>query len=205
MSTRDLVLSHMQLRAESVNEEERSVEAVLTTEQPVEVFDWSTGRIVDEVLVSGRGRFPKQTPLLENHSRFSLDDVVGSTRGFEQNNGEWLGRLFFAEGDERADRAWNKVRQGHLTDVSIGYRVREFKSVPPGKSAKIGEREYTAGNKELRVATSWEVKEVSLVPIGADDMAKIRAEAFGTPNKETKNEPTTTGLLAKTWAAQRRN
>jgi len=90
-----------------------------------------------------------------------------------------VGRLFFAAGDEDADRAWNLMAGGHLTDVSIGYLVLAYTDIAPGQKAKIDGREFVAGDLRKRVVTQWKLREVSLVPIGADELAKVREAAHG--------------------------
>lgn len=174
--TRDLTTRALQLRAATVKQEERSVEAILSTEMQVEVYDWRRGEVVDEVLLVSGAQLPAQMPLLANHSRYSLDDVLGSIRGIKPDSGQIVGRLHFAA-DEMAERAWQKVRAGHITDVSVGYRVTEATEIAPGQMAVVAGQSYTAGKRTLRVATKWQPKEVSLVPIGADQAAKIREDS----------------------------
>lgn len=173
-SRREAILT---LRAATIDEKTRSVEAVLATETPARVFDWDTLRVVEEVLVSDGAVLPDQVPLLENHQRYSLDNVLGSVRGMKRAPGEIMGRLVLAEGDTRADSAWLKIRQGHLTDVSVGYNVLESVQIKANSKAVVNGREWTAGPQGLRVTTKWQLKEASLVPIGADVEAKIRADA----------------------------
>jgi phage major head subunit gpT-like protein len=78
--------------------------------------------------------------------------------------------------------------------MSVGYRVLESTWVPDGERAVIQGREYTG---PVKVATRWELKEVSLTPIGADSLAKVRAEyqqhhqlraAQAEPDKPTPTE-----------------
>ncbi len=76
------------------------------------------------------------------------------------------------EGREAA----TKVVEGHVTDVSVGYEVKESYWVPDGERQIINGKEYTG---PLKVSTRWEVRELSLVPIGADDLAKVRSMAAG--------------------------
>jgi len=176
----DMLTRDMQVRAATVNEESRSVEAVLSTESRVEVYDWRRGEIIEEVLVADAADAPRQLPLLNTHSRYSIDDVLGSVKSIRVEDVDGtraiVGRLEFAQDDQDADRAWNKVRQGHLTDVSVGYRVVEATEVEPGNTASVGGREYKAGKTRLRIATAWRLREVSVVPIGADQAAKTRLE-----------------------------
>jgi len=176
----DLETRTLSVRASTANEEDRSVEAVLSTDSAVEVYDWRSGDTIDEVLLSDAVELPEQLPLLAAHSRWSLDDVLGSVRSLttEESDGHYaiVGRLFFTSGDPDADRAWAKVSQGHLTDVSVGYRVQKSTEIEKGQSAVVGGREFTAANRRLRVVTEWVLREASLVPIGADRKAKTRAD-----------------------------
>lgn len=174
---RDMTLSEIHLRVDSLDVDARSVEAVVATDRPVEVFDLRRFERIDEILrADGLAATPDKVPLLNNHFRHDLADVLGSVREFRRLGGQWRARLFFAEGDEAADMAWNKVRQGHLDAVSVGYRVLESVEIPPGERHAVDGKTYRADERTLRVVTKWEVKEVSLVPIGADDKAKIRSQ-----------------------------
>ncbi|UCG33292.1 MAG: hypothetical protein JSU68_01425 [Phycisphaerales bacterium] len=182
----DLTARTLTVRAESINEEARSVEAVLATEAPTTVYDFRSWRLIDEVLRVEGAQLPAQVVMLESHMRYGLDTVLGSVRGMKKESGEVVGRLFFAEGDEAAERAWQKVKQGHLTDVSVGYRAIEYTDIKPNTSAVVNGKRYTAGERTLRITTKWRIREGSLVPIGADEGAKIREEHCGTQHRETK-------------------
>lgn len=163
-----------------LDEQNRTVPATISTEQPVTVYDPINSRAIDEVLVARGGKFPSQLPLLDDHSRAGSQAVLGSARGIRLVDGKWKATLHFAQGaGTRADEVWQLVRQGHLTDVSIGYRYdrnpssRAFIDIPPGKSQLIDGQTYTAGVRTLRVVLDWMGREVSTTPIGADDQAKI--------------------------------
>jgi hypothetical protein len=56
----DIVTRAFQVRAESVNAEERSVEAVIASEAPVMVWDWRSGDVIDEVLLMSGAAVPPQ-------------------------------------------------------------------------------------------------------------------------------------------------
>ena len=176
MQRRSIVCRTMQVRADSVNEEDRSVEAVFATEQAVSVFDMREWRPIHEVLRMDGAIVPQRVPMLNNHYRFSLDDVYGSARDAKVMGDRLVGRLYFASGDEDVERAWNKVKQGHLVDVSVGYRIDQSTTIPSGQTMTVGGRQYKAEDKPLRVVTKWEMREVSLVPVGADSAAKIRSD-----------------------------
>jgi hypothetical protein len=186
----DLMTRAFCVRAATVNEDERSVDAVISSEMPVEVYDWRRGETIDEILLGDGAVVPGQMPMLANHSRWSLDDVLGSIRNMRLDAGSIVGRLYFAAGDDTATKAWNKVRGGHITDVSVGYTVNTAVEIAPGQSATVRGRSFTAQKRTLRIATSWTPKEGSLVPIGADQAAKIR-EAHRTTffRKESVMDP----------------
>lgn len=187
---RDIIDRLVNIRAATIDEATRSVEVTIATENPVTVFDWERG-IIDEVLMADGGQYPMngQMPLLANHMRYSLDDVLGAVREFRRDGANWVGRAYFASGDEEADKAWNKVKQRVLTDVSVGYRSTEYVDIPAGQTATVAGRSFTASNQRaLRITTRYEPKELSLVPIGADRAAKVRTIA-GDPGKEPPMDP----------------
>ena len=177
MQQRDLTVRTLTLRADSINEAERSFEAVVATETPAQVFDMRSFEVIDEILVAEGGQFPERTPLLPNHRRFDVLDVIGSARQFRRDGTRWLGRGFVAEPFDNADEVnviWKRVKDGHIRAVSIGYQVLEFVDIPARQSEVIRGRKYDAGDRTLRVTTKWQVHELSLTPIGADSEALIR-------------------------------
>lgn len=185
---RDITTRSIQVRAATIDEQQRTVEAVVSTESPVEVYDWRSGNVIDEILLGSGAAIPDQMPLLANHSRWSLDDMLGSIRNLRLENGSIIGRLHFAS-DEDSERAWQKVRGGHITDVSVGYRVNASIEIQPGQTTNVNGMTYTAGKRTLRVATQWTPKEGSLVPIGADQAAKIREHSDLSTRKEHDMDP----------------
>ena len=197
--TVDLTERTLTLRADTINEETRSVEAVLATERITTVFDWQRLEMIDESLRMSGAHFANQVVLLETHSRYSLETVLGSVRELRVEGDKLIGRLVFAEGDARSDAAWLKVRQGHITDVSIGYRVDRggFRDVLPGQTITIDGKDIKAGARRLRITTSWTVREGSLVPIGADENAKLRQAEGGIPPKGDDHDDTTNASVSR--------
>lgn len=188
---RDMISRTVSVRAETIDVEERSVEAVLASENMATVFDWYRYELIDEILVVRGATLPRQVPMLESHARWGLDSVLGSVRNLRVEGEQIVCRLVFAEGDEAAEKAWNKVRQGHITDVSVGYRVEKdgYVDIPPGETRTVNGKAYTAGARTLRISTRWAVREGSLVAIGADEAAKIREDA-GLDARRTGKETT---------------
>ena len=158
------------LRASTVNEDSRSVEVVLATEAPVLEFDFEQMRAVPHVLLMSGLDMPsnRQVPLLESHQRFSTESQLGSIRDLQVAEGELVGRAFFSK---VAEDEWTKVREGHITDVSIGYRALEIARIRDGVTERINGEEYTG---PVNVITKSRVFEGSAVPVGADELAKMR-------------------------------
>jgi hypothetical protein len=175
---RDITSRAYQVRVETVNEKERSVDAVIATENPVRVFDWNLWEPVEEILLMSGCRIPadKQVPMLDTHNRFSVEKQLGSTRNLRIEGGELVGTNSFSSSKE-AEHAWTLTREKHLRDNSIGYRVINSVIIPAGEKAEVAGKMYQASaTMALRVTTEWEVKENSICVIGADFAAKNRSE-----------------------------
>jgi len=178
----------------TVDEKSRSIEAVIATESPVRVMDFSSYELVDEVLLmSGLIAIPEQIPLLDSHDRGSVAKQLGSTRDIRVEGDELRARNYFAA-DQGALDAFGKVRDGHITDNSVGYSVQGYEMLRPGETRSIGGRAFTAGEeRSLKVVTKWAVLENSITPIGADPRAKTRAQPMSSRNVDELIFTTMTG------------
>lgn len=166
----------------SIRESDRSFGCVASTETPARMIDWETYSYIDEILVARGGSIPgDHVPLLRNHQRWDpADDVYGSAREWKlEDDAQWACRCFMSEPSDPQDpvnRAWTRVKGGHLRGVSIGYSVVAYTDIPAGEKKKVGDRYFTAGpQRRLRVSTEWVVYELSLTPIGADKKALVRS------------------------------
>lgn len=117
-------------------------------------------------------RINNGAPLLNSHgtnwSGPVLEDVIGVVEKAQlDDGGPMTGTVRFAkaEDDEDADRAFRKVQDGIIRNVSIGYRIYRLEKIEKGE-----------GSIPVFRATDWEPYEASLVPMGADDGAKVRGE-----------------------------
>jgi len=172
------------------DENELSIESIVATELPVLVFDWLKWQPVREILLMKGAKIPasKQIIALNNHSRFSLSDVIGSTRNIELEKGVKLskdytgdilvGKLFLDSGEEKIIRL---VKEKHLTDTSIGYRTYDNKTlrIMPGESGAAGGRTFKndfGDEYELVIRTEWDLFENSLTPVGADKLTKLKSQ-----------------------------
>lgn len=170
---------------------EQPYPVIITTDQPAIVVDWQRFEVVREVLLMSGMKMPptKQVPLLDTHSRFSTSDVKGSVRNIKSNNADAYGDVYFWT---KAVDEWSKVDEGHLTDVSAGYRTSKENTIElrKGEEKEIGGKVFRNDFNDglpFLIRTDWMIKEVSLVPIGADDAAKFRSELQ--PIVEPKPEP----------------
>lgn len=183
----------LRVTPDTYNSDESSVEAVIATELEAEVWDWARFDIIREVLRMDGMMLPdgrSQVPLLDTHSRYSVKDQLGSVKGFRDDTVESyaakLARFHFDSTDE-SQKAATKVREGHVTDNSVGYEVMQSTWVQPKTKTTINGRVYEGGERGLRVTTAWKLKEVSLCPIGADELAMIRSEAQGPAASEMQS------------------
>ena len=188
---RDLTTRSLQLRSSTVDREARTVEAVIATERPTQAMDLSRWEVIDEILLMRGVQLPasKQIVLLDSHAHSlrdgTVEEVRGSIRSIRVKGDRLIGVVHFAD-DEASERAWRKVEQGHLTDISTGNKELKTTVVPARTSSRVSGKTYTAGDKPLYIRTKWEPREGSLVAIGADPTAKIREEQSG-PLPQNKN------------------
>ena len=174
----------------TLDEATRSVEVIASTEAPAMVMDWERWEVVREVLLMSGCRIPPsgRVPLLDTHSRDSVSRVLGSFRsphvGASEHGPSLIGRTHYSTVKE-ADDAYTKVKEGHVTDVSIGYEVHAHIWLKEGESTVVEGKTYIG---PLRIGTDWALAELSLCPIGADPNAKFRNQQPPAPaaghNKE---------------------
>lgn len=151
---------------DTIDDEQRTVELVWTTgsrvrrgffDQYDEELEVSEGAIRWDRLRSGAA------PLLSNHDQWSLDDQIGVVEDAWIDGGKGMARVRFANVPSTQE-VWDKVRQGVIRNVSVGYLVHKYEqdegTTPP-----------------LRTATDWEPMEISLVTVPADAAAHVRGEA----------------------------
>lgn len=187
----DTTRADLAMRADTLNTDKRSIVARISTETPAQVMDWNTWRIIDEVLL-GRGcQAPDKVPFLDAHQRSTSMSVIGSAREITPSDKGVDATIYFMKGDANVDPIWARVEQGHLDSVSVGYRALDYVDIPAGGSQEVNGKTYKANaDCPLRITKKWALKEVSAVPIGADEFAKMRSEAnLNTPRQTRKESP----------------
>ncbi len=155
----------------TLNAEKRTVEVLWTTGEKGLRYDWDVGRYYEELEVTENAmrldRMRNGAPLLDCHNGWSNRAVIGVVESIRIENGQGFATVRFAEGDETADAIWNKVQQGILRSVSVGYRVHKYERI----AADINSEDKTPTYR----AIDWEPTEISFVPIGFDSAAQVRA------------------------------
>lgn len=174
--------------ARSYNQKTRSASATIATEQPVRVYDFMSGTgYIDEVLIMSGAALPdsNQIPLLDTHNQSSVRAVLGSCRNLRIEGDKLAADVFFADTNS-GKMLENQVRDGHLTDLSIGAAILEYENIPAGESMNLNGRNFDG---PLRIITKWQPLEASACAIGADNQSTFRSK--GNKNMETENTTTT--------------
>lgn len=179
MATRKLTrdVGPLTLRAEvvagSINVEARTVVLTWTTgarvlrgyfEQFWEELSMEPKHVRMKRLKSGA------SPLLNAHSSYSTDDVIGVVESAELEAKRGSATVRFAK-DPISDGIFQKVVDRILKNVSVGYRVHKMEKVEDGE-----------GKIPVYRAVDWEPYEISIVPIGADPGAVVRASDISVTN-----------------------
>lgn len=158
----------------SYDQEKKTVRIVLASETPSMVFDWERWDFVEEILLMDGMELPEgrtQVPLLDAHNRWEISAILGSITGFATVADRKEAVLTLASTEE-AQTADTLIREGHLTDISAGYKPLESIYVPKGEKAIVNGRTF---NGPVKVTKRWQLKEGSLVPIGADVASVVRS------------------------------
>lgn len=174
MCSRETVI----FREENEIDFEKGINTVATTEAPAMVIDWNRWEIVREILPMKYVVLPKEdyAPLLDSHSRSSIDKVKGSTSEWKADGEELMCKSFISEAEPSIRQ---KIKEKSIRNVSIGYETYKEFTVEIPKNAKVNIDGVDYENKfedeaPLLVRTKWKVKELSLVPLGADEAAQLR-------------------------------
>lgn len=176
------------LKPRTVDAEARSIEAVIATEEPAEVWDYERWEPVDEILLMKGARLGKvrkgKLPLIDAHQRDTTRRVLGSVVDLHVEGTELVGSEVYSAVSEPE---FVKATEGHLDQRSVGYRIFAATYIKPGESATVEGRPFTARHgRGLSVVTDWLPLECSIVAIGADPASGTRADTSATPPPNAK-------------------
>lgn len=167
--TRDFI-RQLGFRAASLDREKRTVDVVIASETPVPLWGKWT-----EVLRMDGAQYGAQHPLLDSHDRGSIKSIVGRLSNFRAEGSELVATMSFSEANkEIADLALALIAEGNLTDASVGYRILEEVPVDSETPVMVNGKPYVG---RTYVITKWQVKEGSLVAVGADTASKLRSDS----------------------------
>jgi len=189
--------AQMRFQPSTLRESDYSVEFVLATESPAEVWSWDDWEVIREVLVASGVEVPDsgQIPLQDSHNRSTIINNLGAVREIRVEkqgaDDQVIGRLFFDAGDDLGLKAFNKIKNGFLDSGSVGYEVVE--------KQRIKENEFYDHNGKrldgpLQLTHRWRLKEFSIVAIGADHKAKVRNEVNPSPIQADNQEKEATNM-----------
>lgn len=170
-----MIMRMVSVRAETANEETKSVQVVVASENPVERFDDERGEVYREILsmdgIEFRGA-SKQLPIVDSHNRSTVRNVLGSVRNIRIEGSQLIGDAMFAR-DSDSQEAFQKLLDGHLTDFSITATPRNTQAVRRGETAMFRNAEVTG---PAVIVTHWTPTDASLVAAGADETSTVRSE-----------------------------
>ena len=159
----------------TVDRAARTVEVVWSTGARARNFVPPLGPIIEELdmrpeavrmdaLRSGRA------PVLDTHRRAGTRDVLGRVIAARLEAGRGYATLQFSGADD-VEPVWQRVADGTLQSVSVGYRVHRYEPRPDA-----------ATGQTIHRAVDWEPYEISIVPVPVDAAAVVRGEGDqGTP------------------------
>lgn len=162
-------------RPTTVNMEERSVEAIVSTGA-----DAVRPGYIERLDLSGADLSRLVgAPVLDGHRSGSTRDQLGVIEAAEMRPGGLWVRMRFRSNDA-ARSVLADIEDGTLRGLSIGYTVAEWQDKRDGKN-------------RVRTATKWTPLEVSVVPVPADAGAHFRTGETRMENDEqTVERPETT-------------
>ncbi|MCF6232087.1 MAG: Mu-like prophage major head subunit gpT family protein [Rhodobacteraceae bacterium] len=144
----------------SYDPETRTLEAVIATTTPVirrdargpfnEVLDPATLTITDSV------------PVLDSHRTQSVRDLLGKVESIRVEGDQVIAKLRITDAAD-ADPIAQRIADGSLTGVSIGYKVSAW-------------TETVVNGHRQKSPTAWQVTEVTLTTNPADPGARIRSQ-----------------------------
>jgi hypothetical protein len=164
------IVAHRALTAPAtVDRTARSVEVVWSTGARARNFVPSLGLITEELEMSPNAvRMDAlrsgNAPVLNTHRSLDARDVLGRVTAARLERGRGYATLQFSAAAD-VEPVWQRITDGTLRAVSIGYRVHRYEQHP---DAATGET--------IHRAVDWEPFEISIVPIAVDRNAAIRAQ-----------------------------
>lgn len=156
----------LQISAERVDAETRTMEMSFSSEEPVDRY-WGTEILVHDKNSAKLDRLNSHGPMLFNHN---IDDVVGVVeKASIGSDRRGYATVRFAK-SARGEEVFGLVQDGILANVSVAYRINIVEENPK--------------TNEMRV-TDWEPLEISIVTVPADNTVGI-GRSYADEEKEVQ-------------------
>lgn len=140
-------------------EQRRLSFVMISKDNDTERFDWDKGKYIERLDING-ARFDALNTLFTDHEP-SVDNAIAKIENIRMENDELVCDCIFGS-DDRSQSIYKKYESGILSDVSIGYIIKE-------------QKESKENGKRVVLVTDFEIFELSAVWRGADSGAKKRA------------------------------
>jgi HK97 family phage prohead protease len=169
----------------SLDEKTRSVNAIISTGQPVarfyglEVLEISQGSVDTSRVLSG------QCPVLDSHQSNSIQHAIGRVTETWIKNGALWATLAF-NSTPQGDLALGMVRRNEIGGCSIGYRVTEWEVRDADGDVIDQDLSYSNAASFTYIAKRFELLEVSICPVVADSGAGVRGDDSGDPLRDVR-------------------
>jgi hypothetical protein len=170
-----------ELRAETFNADDRTVEVIWAAGERVKRYDWDIGPYIEELSMEPEAirmeRFETGAmSLLNNHDSYDMESRLGVVQaGSVRIEGGKAYATVKISRNARGEDLIRDLQDGMPFPVSVGYRIHAY--------------EETDGNDEalpVRLITDWEPFEISACPVQADAKAHSRSADFGQAENECK-------------------
>lgn len=159
-----------EIRSNSLNAENRTIELIFSTGASVTRWSWDEGQYLETLDMSPEAvnldRLNAGASLLDSHNQSAMGNrlgaVVRGTARVEGGKGYCVVQLSTSPAGQQI---LDDLEQGMTLPISVGYRVTRY--------------EKTEGDENslpIYRATKWEPLEVSAVPVPADFGAQARAD-----------------------------
>jgi hypothetical protein len=156
----------------TVDRAARTVEVVWSTGARARNYVPPLGLITEELDMSPnavrmQGLVGGGAPVLNTHRSGDARDVVGRVIAARLEAGRGIATLQFSSAAD-VEPLWQRIADGTLRSVSVGYRVHRYEPIP----------DLLVGT--IHRAVDWEPYEISVVPLPVDPAAAVRG-ASDTP------------------------
>ena len=144
---------------------------------------WRGATVIDLAGLS----LPKSVPVLHDHD--ASDPVGHGTPSIEGSNLTLSGTFSVAE-SASAQKIIASSKRSFPWQASVGVAVAKFEKAAAGQEVSVNGQTFTAGNDGLYVIRAGSLREISIVPLGADTntTVNVAASAANTPQETKMNE-----------------